>query len=74
MSKSPRQARVVRALVANRLEALAARREAIRSRPITVGCNTCNARPNEPCSMPTTNGRANVRWFHFARTDAAKEA
>lgn len=30
-------------------------------------CPACHAKPMEPCTVPTGNGRREVKWFHLQR-------
>lgn len=36
----------------------------------TVSCPNCNARPGEPCNVPTETGRRDVGWVHLSREAA----
>lgn len=36
-----------------------------------VQCPACNAAPGEACNQPTSTGRTNVRWYHYARENVA---
>lgn len=38
-----------------------------RLRTIRRSCPVCQAKPFEPCTIPTNTGREPVRWFHLAR-------
>jgi hypothetical protein len=38
---------------------------------MTVQCPACQAKPGEPCHVPTDNGRRNVGWYHLARVEQA---
>ncbi len=41
--------------------------------PAMVACPNCFAAPGQPCTRPTTRGRATVTWFHSSREDFADE-
>lgn len=30
-------------------------------------CLACGAKPMEPCTVPTSTGRREVKWFHLIR-------
>jgi hypothetical protein len=38
-----------------------------RAQAHTVGCPTCAAHPNKPCTQPTDTGRTAVPWVHLSR-------
>lgn len=41
--------------------------------PQIVGCPTCGANAKRPCTYGTPMGRQEIRWFHPAREDRARE-
>lgn len=41
--------------------------------PRNVVCPNCNAQIDKPCTQPTDDGRRIVRWYHFAREEAAEQ-